>query len=69
MAAAASRIRIIGEMSMPPRLGSMLRIGRSSGSVIRYSMSQIVATNWLRVLTTLKAISQLKTADAISSHV
>ena len=27
------RIRITGEMSMPPRLGRRLRIGRSTGSV------------------------------------
>ena len=29
-----SRIRITGETSMPPRLGSIERIGRSSGSVM-----------------------------------
>jgi hypothetical protein len=29
------RIRITGEMSMPPKLGRNERIGRSSGSVIR----------------------------------
>ena len=27
------RIRITGEMSIPPRFGKMLRIGRSTGSV------------------------------------
>ena len=28
-------IRITGEMSIPPRLGIMERIGRSAGSVMR----------------------------------
>ena len=27
--------KMTGEMSMPPRFGSMLRIGRSTGSVMR----------------------------------
>lgn len=29
------RIRIIGEISIPPRLGMILRMGRSAGSVMR----------------------------------
>src|SRR5262249_48804945 len=33
------RIKITGEMSMPPRLGRTRRIGLSAGSVRRYSMS------------------------------
>ena len=39
-------------MSSPPRLGSILRIGASSGSVIRYRNSAIPATSGLRVFTT-----------------
>ena len=62
------RMTTIGEISMPPRLGSELRIGRSTGSVTRYRKSPIIATNWLRALTTLKAISQDSTAAAISSQ-
>ena len=59
---------MIGEMSSPPRLGMKVRIGASSGSVIRYRNSATADTNWLRVFTTLKAISQDRMADAISSQ-
>src|SRR6476469_7071209 len=62
------RIRMIGEISSPPRLGMNERIGASSGSVIRYRNSATAATNWLRVFTTLKAISQDRIADAINSQ-
>ena len=55
-------------ISSPPRLGIMLRIGASTGSVIRYRNSATAATNWLRVFTTLKAISQDRMADAINSQ-
>ena len=44
------------------------RIGASTGSVIRYRNSATAATNWLRVFTTLKAISQDRMAEAISSQ-
>ena len=44
------------------------RIGRSTGSVMRYRNSATAATNWLRVFTTLNAISQDRIADAISSQ-
>ena len=59
---------MIGEISRPPRLGMNLRIGASAGSVIRYRNSATAATNWLRVFTTLKAISQDRMAEAISSQ-
>src|ERR1700754_1582049 len=62
------RIRMIGEISSPPRLGRKERIGASSGSVMRYRTSATDATNWLRVFTTLKAISQDRIADAIRSQ-
>src|SRR5262245_5527939 len=64
-----SRIRITGEMSMPPRLGRMLRIGLSAGSVSRERMSSIDRTNRLFMLTTLKATSQLKIALAITTQI
>jgi len=38
-------IKMIGEMSMPPRLGISLRIGRNAGSVTRYKKSTAIATN------------------------
>ena len=63
-----SSSRMIGEMSMPPRSGNSLRIGRSAGSVMRNRKLPIVPTNWLRELTTLKAYSHEKIAEAISSH-
>ena len=59
---------MIGEISRPPRLGRKLRIGASTGSVIRYRNSATAETNWLRVFTTLKAISQDRIAEAISSQ-
>ena len=59
---------MIGEMSRPPRLGMNRRIGASTGSVIRYRNSATAATNWLRVFTTLKAISQDRMAEAIKSQ-
>jgi hypothetical protein len=59
---------MIGEISSPPRLGMNARIGASTGSVIRYRNSATAATNWLRVFTTLKAISQDRMAEAISSQ-
>src|SRR6266481_2659926 len=63
------RIRMIGEMSRPPRLGINERIGASTGSVMRYRNSATAETNWLRVFTTLKAISQDRIADAINSQI
>src|SRR3954470_17708708 len=62
------RIRMIGDMSSPPRLGMMRLIGASTGSVIRYRNSAIAATSWLRVFTTLKAISQDRMAEAINNQ-
>src|SRR3954447_24907459 len=62
------RIRKIGEISSPPKLGITERIGASTGSVIRNRNSATAATNWLRVLTTLKAISQDRIAEAIRSQ-
>ncbi len=59
---------MIGEISSPPRFGMNARIGASSGSVIRYRNSATADTSWLRVFTTLKAISQDRIADAISSQ-
>ena len=59
---------MIGETSMPPRFGRMRRIGRSAGSVTRSRKSATWATIGLRVFTTLKAMSQLRTALAISSQ-
>ena len=61
------RITMIGEISNPPNAGMKERIGRSTGSVIRYRNSETAATNWLRVFTTLKAISQDRMAEAIRS--
>ena len=58
-----------GEMSMPPRLGSMLRMGRSAGSVIWYRNVAIVATTLLRVFTTLNAMSQDKIAATIKIQI
>ena len=46
---------MMGEMSMPPRSGRILRTGRSTGSVIRNRKSPIMPTNWLREFTTLNA--------------
>src|SRR5437588_11731046 len=63
------RIRMIGEMSRPPRLGMKERIGASAGSVIRYRNSATAETNWFRVLTTLKAISHDRIAEAINSQI
>src|SRR6266404_8803804 len=63
------RIRMIGEISSPPRLGMKERIGASAGSVIRYRNSATAETNPLRVFTTLKAISQDRIAEAINSQI
>ena len=46
----------------------MRRIGRSAGSVTRSRKSATWATIGLRVFTTLKAMSQLRTALAMSSQ-
>src|SRR6267142_6158012 len=62
------RLTMIGEISRPPKAGMKERIGASAGSVIRYRNSATAATNWLRVFTTLKAISQDRMAEAISSQ-
>ncbi len=58
-----------GEMSMPPRLGSTRRIGRSSGSVMRHRKSSSIPTKRLWRLTMPNATNQLSTAWAINSHI
>src|SRR3546814_9453667 len=57
------RIRMIGEMSMPPRLGMKRRMGRRAGSVTRHRNSPIMETTWLRVLITPKWTSQERIAE------
>ena len=39
---------MIGEMSMPPRLGRMRRMGRRTGSVTLNRKLPMAFTNWLR---------------------
>jgi hypothetical protein len=57
---------MIGEISMPPRLGRKRRIGLSAGSVMRHRNSPIIETNWLRVLITPKCTSQDRIAEAMT---
>ena len=52
-------------MSTPPRLGRMLRIGRKRRLGDRVEEIPDRADESLRVLTTLKATSQLKIAEAM----
>ena len=61
---------MIGEMSMPPRLGRTLpdRPQRRFGDPIE-EISRPARTTSLRVLTTLKATSQLRIAAAMMSQV
>src|SRR5262249_17870212 len=68
-AACSSRIRMIGLMSMPPRLGNRLRIGRSAGSVMRYRKSPIVHTSRLRVSSTPKVVRMLTSADRMTAQI
>ena len=51
---------MMGEMSMPPRLGRTLRIGRKRRFGDRIEEIPDRADESLRVLTTLKATSQLR---------
>jgi hypothetical protein len=68
-AACSSKIRITGLISIPPKFGSRLRIGRSAGSVMRYRKSPIVQTTRLRVSSTLNETNMLNTAAKITAHV
>ena len=60
---------MIGEISIPPRFGSMRLIGANTGSVARCRKSPIRWITGLLVLTTLNAISQLRIAERISAHI
>ena len=61
--------RMTGETSTPPRLGSMRRIGRRTGSVNLKSRSTTTRMNWLRTFTTPNDTSQLMIALAITIQV
>ena len=53
-----------GEISIPPRLGRIERMGRSAGSVSRQSMSAMASTKRLLVLTTLNAMTVIPRKSA-----
>ena len=63
-----ARIRTIGEKSMPPKSGNILRIGRYIGAVSRSSPVSRVRTKFDEVLMTLNATSQLMMAWAMMIH-
>jgi hypothetical protein len=60
---------MIGEISIPPKLGSIRRIGANTGSVTRCKKSPIRWITGLLVFTTLNATSQLRMAERISAHI